>query len=61
MTLVRTTRCILTHPRTPPQEFQLQDKMLSDLEGKADKTQSKMDATNERCVRLRGLGELTWG
>ena len=30
------------------QELQLQDKMLNDLENKTDKTQAKMDATNDR-------------
>ncbi len=30
------------------QELQLQDKMLNDLENKTDKTQAKLDATNER-------------
>ena len=31
-----------------PQELQLQDKMLNDLEHKTDKTQAKMDQTNDR-------------
>ena len=40
----------MTPPPSPPilQEFQLQDKMLSDLDSKTDKTQGKLDNINDR-------------
>jgi hypothetical protein len=52
------SRCCCVHCLCGLQELQLQDKMLSDLESKTDKTQSKMDQTNDRMKVRRWMHRL---
>lgn len=42
-------------PSSLEQELQLQDKMLTDLDAKTDKTQGKLDKINDRCAVVRGV------